>query len=99
VGAGRIANRALRELGVRAWRRSAHEAGAGVLHDLSARELEVARLVAEGSSNREIADQLALSPRTVERHLTNSLAKLGARNRTELAALVHTGSVRVSTDD
>jgi hypothetical protein len=46
--------------------------------------------VAEGSSNREIADLLALSPKTVERHLTNSLAKLGARNRTELAALVHT---------
>jgi DNA-binding NarL/FixJ family response regulator len=91
VGAGRIASRALRELGVRTWRRSAREAGAGALHDLSARELEVARLVAEGSSNREIADLLALSPKTVERHLTNSLAKLGARNRTELAALVHTG--------
>jgi len=90
VGAGRIASRALRELGVRAWRRSARQAGAGALHDLSARELEVARLVAEGSSNREIADLLALSPRTVERHLTNSLAKLGARNRMELAALVHT---------
>ena len=91
VGAGRIASRALRELGVRTWRRSAREAGAGALHDLSARELEVARLVAEGSSNREIADLLALSPKTVERHLTNILAKLGARNRTELAALVHTG--------
>ena len=99
MGAGRIASRALRELGVRAWRRSAREAGAGALHDLSARELEIARLVAEGSSNREIADLLAISPKTVERHLTNSLAKLGARNRTELAALVHTGSVRGSPDD
>jgi len=69
------------------------------LHDLSTRELEVARLVAEGSTNREIADLLGLSPRTVDRHLTNSLAKLGARNRTELAALVHTGSVRGSADD
>lgn len=99
VGAGRIANRALRELGVRAWRRSAREAGAGALHDLSGRELEVARLVAEGSSNREIADLLALSPKTVEHHVTNSLAKLGARNRTELAALVHTGSVGGSPVD
>jgi DNA-binding NarL/FixJ family response regulator len=101
VAAGRLASRALRELGVRAWRRSARGAGAGagVLDELSARELEIARLVAEGSSNREIADLLALSPKTVERHLTNSLAKLGARNRTELAALVHTGSVRGSPDD
>ena len=99
VGAGRIASRALRELGVRAWRRSAREAGAGVLQDLSARELEVARLVAEGSSNREIADLLALSPKTVEHHVTNSLAKLGARNRTELAALVHAGSVGGSPVD
>jgi DNA-binding NarL/FixJ family response regulator len=99
VGARRIASRALRELGVRAWRRTAGEAGAGALHDLSARELEVARLVAEGSSNREIADLLALSPKTVEHHVTNSLAKLGARNRTELAALVHTGSVGGSPVD
>ena len=99
VAAGRIAGRELRELGVRAWRRNARGAGAGALHDLSTRELEVARLVAEGSTNREIADLLGLSPRTVDRHLTNSLAKLGARNRTELAALVHTGSVRGSADD
>jgi len=99
VAAGRIAGRELRELGVRAWRRNARGAGAGALWDLSAREVEVARLVAEGSTNREIADLLGLSPRTVDRHLTNSLAKLGARNRTELAALVHTGSVRGSADD
>lgn len=99
VSAGRIASRAVRELGVRAWRRSARAPGSGGLQDLSARELEIARLVAEGFSNREIADLLALSPKTVERHVTNSLAKLGARNRTELAALVHAGSVRDSPDD
>lgn len=99
VGAERIAVRALRELGVRAWRRGAGAAGAGALRELSARELEVARLVAEGTTNREIADLLALSPKTVEHHVTNSLAKLGARNRTELAALVHTGSVGGSPVD
>jgi DNA-binding NarL/FixJ family response regulator len=99
VAAGRMASRGLRKLGVRAWRRGAREAGNGALQDLSARELEVARLVAEGSSNREIADLLAVSPKTVERHLTNSLAKVGARNRTELAALIHSGSVRGSPDD
>jgi len=101
VAAGRIASRALRELGVRAWRRSAREAdvSAGALHDLSTREVEVARLVAGGASNREIADVLALSPKTVARHLTNILAKLGTRNRTEVAALVHADSVRHSSDD
>jgi DNA-binding CsgD family transcriptional regulator len=101
VSAGRAASRALRELGVRAWRRSARLAGtdASALHDLSPRELEVARLVAQGSSNREIADLLAVSPKTVERHVTNSLAKLGARNRTELAAVVHASPVRGSPDD
>lgn len=59
----------------------------------------MARLVARGASNREIADLLALSTKTVARHLTNMLAKLGARNRTELAALVHADSVRHSSDD
>ena len=51
-------------------------------------------MIAEGSSNREIAETLVLSPKTVERHVTNILAKLGARNRTELASLVHAVSVR-----
>jgi len=52
---------------------------------LTPRELEVARLVVEGASNPEIAAQLFLSRKTVERHVSNALAKVGARNRTELA--------------
>jgi DNA-binding NarL/FixJ family response regulator len=52
---------------------------------LSPRELDVARLVIEGASNPEIAAQLFLSRKTVERHVSNALAKVGARNRTELA--------------
>ena len=52
---------------------------------LSAREEEVARLVADGLTNKEIATQLHLSVRTVESHVRHVLAKLGLINRTQLA--------------
>lgn len=68
----------LRSLGVRTWRRGA---GAG---PLTVREQEIARLVTAGLSNPEIATELFLSRKTVERHVSNILAKCGARNRTEL---------------
>jgi DNA-binding NarL/FixJ family response regulator len=45
----------------------------------------VLRLAAEGQTNREIAGQLYLSPRTVDMHVRNMLAKLGCRSRTEAA--------------
>jgi DNA-binding CsgD family transcriptional regulator len=98
VTLGRSANRALRQLGVRAWRRGRATVPSGTA-GLTAREREVADLVAAGDTNREIADSLALSPKTVERHLTNILAKLGLRNRTELAAWSRTTPVRGSPDD
>jgi DNA-binding NarL/FixJ family response regulator len=52
---------------------------------LSARELEVAGLVAEGLSNKAIAARLHLSVRTVESHVRHVLAKAGLDNRTQLA--------------
>ncbi|HEX2074346.1 MAG TPA: response regulator transcription factor [Geodermatophilus sp.] len=52
---------------------------------LSDRELEVVRLLADGRSNREIAAELFLAEGTVKNHVTNVLAKLGARDRTQAA--------------
>jgi len=55
--------------------------------ELSQRESEVLRLVAEGTSNRQIADHLYISETTVKTHLRAILQKLHARNRAEAAAL------------
>ena len=61
-------------------------AGAGDAHGLTARELEVLRLVAAGRSNREIAAELVLSEHTVARHLQNIFAKLRVSSRTAAGA-------------
>jgi LuxR family maltose regulon positive regulatory protein len=53
---------------------------------LTARELEVLRLIAAGLRNQEIADQLSISTATVKRHVANAYAKLGARHRTDALA-------------
>ena len=52
-------------------------------HGLSAREVEVLRLLATGRTNREIAGELVISARTVERHISNLYTKIGVRNRAE----------------
>ncbi|HEV2781789.1 MAG TPA: LuxR C-terminal-related transcriptional regulator [Actinophytocola sp.] len=54
---------------------------------LTPQQEQIAHLVAEGATNREIAAQLVVSPRTVDHHLRNIFAKLGIRSRVELAAL------------
>lgn len=54
---------------------------------LSARELEVLRLVEDGLSNRAIAARLSISHRTVEKHIERLLAKTEARNRAQLGAI------------
>ena len=53
---------------------------------LTPHELQVARLVVSGASNRDLAAKLFISPRTVEAHLTAIFRKLGVRNRRELSA-------------
>jgi DNA-binding CsgD family transcriptional regulator len=64
--------------------------GRGTLEEpwrpLTAREFEVARLVAEGMTNVEIAGRLAIAPKTASAHLEHILAKLGVSRRAEIAA-------------
>lgn len=79
-----LAERGLHALGKRIRRPSAPTRRWG----LSEREEEVAQLVGTGASNPEIAAALFLSRKTVERHVSNVLAKAGARNRAELASLL-----------
>lgn len=57
----------------------------GLVEPLSERELEIARLVAAGDSNREIAARLFITEGTVKNHVTNILGKLGVRDRTQAA--------------
>lgn len=55
---------------------------------LTAREFEVAKLVAEGATNREIAERLVISPKTASAHIEHILAKLRVARRAEIAAWV-----------
>ncbi|WP_026910765.1 helix-turn-helix transcriptional regulator [Patulibacter minatonensis] len=60
-------------------------ADAPAVDELSARELQIAMLVADGRTNREVGSALFLSPKTVEHHLSAIYRKLGLRSRTQLA--------------
>lgn len=63
---------------------------------LTVREREIANLVAAGLSNREIADRLVVSVRTVEGHLYRACIKLDISDREELAAMIRTGATDVT---
>jgi DNA-binding CsgD family transcriptional regulator len=84
----RLAELGLRRLGVRTWRRGRAFGGEAAVEKLSDRERQIAILVAAGNSNPEIANTLFLSRKTIERHVSNVLARTGARNRTDLARMV-----------
>jgi len=81
--AGRVRSR-LRELGVRR-RLVAAEPETNGWVALTTSELTVARLVAEGLTNREVAERLFVSPHTVSSHLRHVFSKLGITSRVELA--------------
>jgi DNA-binding CsgD family transcriptional regulator len=72
--------RRMRALGLRV-RRGPQRATRSNAAGLTARELEVLRLLAEELTNAEIADQLTMSPRTAERHVSAVLGKLGVDRR------------------
>ena len=83
--AARVAEQ-MAAMGERVERRLGRMAAARAAHaGLSRRELEIARLVASGQTNCEIAGNLSLSPRTVEMHVHNVLAKLDCRSRVDIA--------------
>ncbi len=77
--------RAAQEL--RASGESARKRDPSTATDLTPQELQVAQLVRRGMSNREVAAQLFVSPRTVDFHLRNVFAKTGVATRTELSQL------------
>jgi DNA-binding CsgD family transcriptional regulator len=78
----------LRKAGAPVPRRRGEEGAPTTLRALgiTAREMEVLRLLTEGLSNKELAARLYLSPRTVERHIANLAAKAGVQRRAQLVA-------------
>ena len=74
-----VASRLVQEM------RGERKTGSAVYSDLSERELEVLRLIAEGLSNAEIAQRLFLSEKTVKSHVSNILGKLHLADRTQAA--------------
>ncbi len=82
------ARRALRRAGVRIGKGGRRATETQGIDALSEREREVATLVSEGLTNREIGSRLFLSEKTIETHMTHVLQKLGVRSRAQVAAEV-----------
>jgi DNA-binding CsgD family transcriptional regulator len=82
------ARRELRRLGARAEVRGPASGAEGGVAALTAREREVADLVTDRRTNREIAAELFLSEKTIESHLRNVFVKLGASSRVEVARMI-----------
>lgn len=69
------------------------------LRALSARQLEVLRLVIDGSSNRQIARHLGISPSTVKRHLADIFGRLGVHSRVAAVGRALTLGILAIDDD
>jgi DNA-binding NarL/FixJ family response regulator len=82
----KIANKLLIEFG-RKGQKSPQTTRAVQEEDLSPREIEILKLLAEGASNRKIAEKLTLAEGTVKNHVSNILSKLHTENRTQAAHL------------
>jgi DNA-binding CsgD family transcriptional regulator/tetratricopeptide (TPR) repeat protein len=76
--------------GIKGIKTGPRAAARGNRFGLTPREMQIATLLAQGRSNPDIAQQLTRSQRTVEHHVATVLAKLGARKRSDVAALLHT---------
>ncbi|MBL1097486.1 AAA family ATPase [Streptomyces coffeae] len=87
IGAAPWAERARQELRATGESARAGASTRGTGERLTPQEIRIARLAAEGSTNKEIAAQLFLSPRTVEYHLYKIFPRLGITSRTDLARL------------
>jgi len=85
LGAAPWADRAQAEL--TATGTAGRPAGHGPAGNLTPQELQIVRLAAQGATNKDIAAQLILSPRTVGHHLYKAYPKLGVTSRAELADL------------
>jgi DNA-binding CsgD family transcriptional regulator len=92
IGAAPWAARARTELNATGERVRSNSADHGPLSRLTSQELQVVRLAANGDSNRQIAAQLFLSPRTVAYHLYKAFPKLGVNSRQQLKKFQGRGS-------
>jgi DNA-binding CsgD family transcriptional regulator len=92
LGAAAWSARAMQELAATGRRTRQHEPGSW--SKLSAQELQVAQLAAQGLTNREIGERLYLSHRTVGSHLYRVFPKLGVRSRSQLHEALGSGSGR-----
>lgn len=67
-----------------------HSSNGSILHDaLTAREMEILKLIADGKSNKVIAEELFITIKTVKTHITNILSKLDVEDRTQAAVYAH----------